>query len=561
MKATAFLSAKSYVLFVGLILTAVVILFMWIGSIRMDDFHAYHNSTAQVSVANVASETAYFVAEKRRLVSLFGQEHLALINQFKRDPNNETYYAELATKIADYFPNYFAFTVADAKGVLYYEDFDGFVGEYCLEDIKSFAKSKSYNPKIHPNPEAYHFDVMASIGGKNDPNVLFISFHADILSSLLKASQAIGHTLLLTYPDNKSLIEVTADGARNHWNRDDYHLSESELARILVKQSVNGTVWNVSDLSSIDLFTVYRNRIIEQSLVIFSVFSVIGFFSIVLLNREEKRREKSEQDLIIAKETADIANKAKSSFLASMSHELRTPLNAIIGYAELIEDEVDRTKNGHVKTDVIKIKQSGKHLLSLINEILDLSKIEAEKMELYIEKFMLKLLLEDVVTTVLPLLKKNNNTLEVVGPENIGPIHSDATRIRQILYNLLSNAAKFTDNSVISVHVTRELIGEHSGFKISIKDSGIGMSDEQVKQIFKPFAQADNSITRKYGGTGLDLAITKRFCAMLGGEIVVSSELGKGTTFTVKLRTNLEQSSAEQNEDDNYIIEQQKKVG
>ncbi|MGD8939132.1 MAG: response regulator [Gammaproteobacteria bacterium] len=535
-KSKSLVPSRNYLLFALLMLLSATLLLVWVGQTRIDDFHAYHLSTARDAAASVAVEVSQFVAEKKRLVDLFGREKLDLIQRFVKEPQNEQLYSELQNNIASYFPNYFAFTVADANGTPYFADFDGFVGESCKNDIESFARNNNYNPRIHPNPEAYHFDIMASFGEGEHSGVLFISFHADVLTSLISSSQALGHELMLTYPQKQSLIEVTSEGARNHWIRDDYRMSQQELDRVLYQKPVPGTVWFATDLQKPDLFELFRGNIITQSLIIFSVFATIGLFTLIVIKKEENRREKIEQDLVIAKERADIANKAKSEFLANMSHELRTPLNAIIGYSEMLAEEAVDGGFSQLMPDIGQIKSAGHHLLSLINEILDLSKIEAGQMEVFLEEFNLRALADEVIATVQPLVEKNYNQLTLQCEDDIGEIRSDTTKLRQILFNLISNASKFTQHGNISVHMYRETVDEYDYIRVNVKDTGIGMTESQLNRIFQPFAQADSSTTRKYGGTGLGLAITKRFCEMLGGEITASSAPGKGSTFFVTVK-------------------------
>ncbi len=229
------------------------------------------------------------------------------------------------------------------------------------------------------------------------------------------------------------------------------------------------------------------------------------------------------------------ANQAKSSFLAKMSHELRTPMNAIIGYAEmLIEDATDRADAGAI-ADLRKILSAARHLLGLINDVLDLSKIEAGKMDLYLESFDVCTLVHDVIPTAQPLIDRNKNQLKVDCPENFGTMRADATKLRQILLNLLSNASKFTEEGVVSLEVTRDQTGPREMIVMRVSDSGIGMTPEQMGRLFQVFSQADKSTSAKFGGTGLGLAISRQFARLMGGDITVTSKMGEGSAFTIRI--------------------------
>ena len=260
-------------------------------------------------------------------------------------------------------------------------------------------------------------------------------------------------------------------------------------------------------------------------------------------------RRLAELAVAAARDAAEDANRAKSTFIANMSHELRTPLSAIIGYSEMLQEEIEDSGDpANIAPDMRKIEGNARHLLGLINDVLDLSKVESGKMEVFAEEFDVAAMLRDVASTVARLVEKKGNTLALAFGGDLGTMHSDVTKVRQILLNLLSNAAKFTEGGTITLSATR-LVGEAGGdgdsVAFAVRDAGIGMSEEQLAKLFQRFQQADASTTRRFGGTGLGLSITQAFSAMLGGDVAVTSAPGQGSTFTVTLPARVAPPEAE----------------
>jgi len=285
---------------------------------------------------------------------------------------------------------------------------------------------------------------------------------------------------------------------------------------------VNGVKFGTVNFSS----TKSRDRFSDDALELVKLIS--NWIGVTI---ERKIAHK----MSVAKETAEAASETKSNFLANMSHELRTPLNAMLGYNEILIEEVITDDNTRYLSDLKKIKNAGSHLLALIDDILDLSKIEAGKMDVALEHFALKPLIEEVYNTILPVIDDNNNTFLLDYDDSISIIRADLTKLRQILFNLLSNAGKFTKDGLIKLSVMSEKLDSENWVVLTIRDTGIGMSREQLNKLFISFSQAEGSIQQKYGGTGLGLSITYRLCQLLGGSINVDSVLGVGTTFTVRL--------------------------
>jgi len=338
------------------------------------------------------------------------------------------------------------------------------------------------------------------------------------------------------------------------------HVSSEETENQLIYQLGNGQ-WDIPALRTL-LEDIVPQSSVFNDFELEHNFPVIGR-RVMLLNARKLRqgshaellvlamedvteRRRAEGEVAKAKEAAETANRTKSLFLANMSHELRTPLNAILGFSEMLHEEAVERHLQDFSGDLQKISTAGKHLLGLINDILDLSKIEAGKMELHLETFDVCTLIGEVASTIEMAVAKNGNTLQITCiPPEIGPMHADLSKVRQGLFNLVSNAAKFTHGGQIRVEAERQSMDGSDWIMFRVSDTGIGLSSEQIVRLFQSFTQADASTTRKFGGTGLGLALTRRFCQMMGGDVTVHSVLGKGSVFAIKLPATVSESIGE----------------
>jgi signal transduction histidine kinase/DNA-binding response OmpR family regulator len=336
-----------------------------------------------------------------------------------------------------------------------------------------------------------------------------------------------------------------------------FHVSSEETENRLIYELGNGQ-WDIPDLRTL-LEDIVPTSSVFNDFELEHDFPTIGR-RVMLLNARKLRqgshaelvvlamedvteRRRAEAEVAKAKEAAETANRTKSLFLANMSHELRTPLNAILGFSEMLQEDAIERGLLDFNTDLQKISTAGQNLLVLINDILDLSKIEAGKMELHLETFDIAALIADVAATIEMQVVKNGNVLEVTCAPDIGVMHGDLSKLRQGLFNLVSNATKFTHDGKIKVLAERLPMDGSEWIVFRVSDTGIGLSPEQIVKLFQPFTQADPSTTRKFGGTGLGLALTRRFCQMMSGDVTVHSEPGEGSVFTIKLPATIHETT------------------
>ncbi len=331
-----------------------------------------------------------------------------------------------------------------------------------------------------------------------------------------------------------------------------YGYSREQLRRMTVRDLVDPAALRVADAiqrlranstARFDSVHVARDGRHIPVETVAELFLFNGRETVLAICRDVTARKATEEALSRAKDAAEAASRAKSAFLASMSHELRTPLNAVIGYSELLQEEAEDAGQLDFLPELEKIRAAGRQLLSLVNDVLDLSKIEAGKMELHLSAFDVCALAAEVAGTVQPLVEKNNNRLTFSCEEGMGLIHADAIKVRQVLFNLLGNAAKFTSEGEISLRIGRD--AEAGEVVMAVQDTGIGMNEEQVAHLFEAFYRGGNG-TIIHEGTGLGLAITMRLLRLMGGQIKVESEVGVGSVFTVRLPSQMDPAAAEQ---------------
>ncbi|UCE76069.1 MAG: HAMP domain-containing histidine kinase [Gammaproteobacteria bacterium] len=509
---------KNYTAFMLIIAILVVGMLALIVQTRFQDFKAYHTAIAQESTAGVASEAARFIAEKKRLVDLFAAEHLQLIQELADNPEDEALKRRLQERVSAYFPAHFAFTVTDPAGTPQLEDFDGLIGELCRQDINTSLSTGTQHPRIHPHSEVYHFDILAPFGSGAAAGILLVSFHADILGGALKSAQTPQHQTMLVYPDASQLIEVTADGARINWERDDYRLSADEQHRILSRQAVPGSVWDAVDLHAPDLFTSFMASLLRQSAFILLPFILVSTVMLFYVRREEVRRRKAE--------------KRKDEFVSVVSHELRTPLTSIRGALTLINSEATGKLEPKAKSLTTIALNNALRLETLVNDILDVQKISAGKMEFRKRPVELTPLVERCIVDNRSYGEQHSSSYVLTDAPSGIVVNVDEGRIGQVMSNLLSNAAKYgaeRDTIEVAIAVNGRFV------RVNVTDHGPGIPEAARHRLFQKFEQVDSSDTRKVGGTGLGLSIVKLITEAHGGKAGFDTETGAGSTFYIEL--------------------------
>lgn len=486
---------------------------------RYQQYRQFQTTNAETVAIGVATEVAQFIRERQRMVALFTEEHIDTVARLlKNRDDSEEIVAYLRQRAGRFFPDMFALTILDAQGQPLWDDFDGLIGDLCLEDARQLLATGRHSVRVHPNPLVYHFDIMAPWNKDGANGLFFISFSADYLGQLLRVRQIPGHQLLLVDRGAQNLIEITPDGARINWPRQDYRMQPDELARLLTSMPVSGTRWEVVDLREAGLFEGELRDIIVEALIIFTIFAAVIVITVRLLWLEARRRIHAEQ--------------ARDEFVALVSHELRTPLTAVRGTLGLLANEVTGELNPKTRDMASMALRNAEHLGLLVDDLLDLQKLEAGKMVFHKELVTMSSIVEHAVASYSDYARRLGARFRITDEAKDVCVRVDAQRIEQVLANLLSNAVKYgADEDCIDIAIRRE----DAQVKVVVTDHGQGVPPEFQSRLFKAFEQSGDRRRQVIRGTGLGLYIARAIVMEHEGKIGFLSRNGEGADFWFEL--------------------------
>jgi len=505
---------------IGLMLVLACAALLWVVRDRMTDFSAYHHTFAVGAVGEAASQIAWLLEDRQRRVNLFAEDHRELLERLAAQPENDALHQQMVLRLRRAFPDYFAYVLARASGEPFWTDFDGYIGEICVDDIKSFAESGKNRARIHPNPIEYHFDVMARWQTSGRPaRILMVSFKPDRLTQRLRAVKVPGHELMLVLSGESILIEVTQQGARTVLSRDDYRLNEEEKERILHRQDIAGSRWQLVDSYEPGFVAAHRRSLLFDMAKFMAVFLGVAGVSVWLIRREEIARKRAEE--------------AREDLMAAVTHELRTPITSITASLGLLASGALGAFPDKAR-DLVEIMNRGAvRLRRLVDDMLDARRIESGRLQLKLEALELSALVKESLlqnaayAETLGVSFMRHDTLEPTW------VMADHVRLEQIMANLLSNAAKYSpQGGTVEVLVSTPRPG---WVRVSVTDHGPGIREEFRKQLFQQYAQDDQSKPVDIPGTGLGLHIVKMLVTQHGGTVGVDNAAGGGSVFYFEL--------------------------
>jgi len=511
-----FIWAITFIVCIPLVISVIL---AWVGYGRIKDFESNQDRIARSTVEITSEDIGNIIEENHRLVKLFAKIERAMIARLAVNPDDYGLRGKLQTKIKEFFPHSFAFTIADTKGNPLLDDFDGFVGDICIDDMREMIATHKYAVRIHPNAYVYHYDSMATWEYKGKRGIFFVSFAPEMIARMLHAASPAGHELMLLIKQQGYLMEITEKGARNVIARNDYRLTPQERSRILEMLPVRDSKWHLADLANPDLFSKFHIQTYRTyGLLILTLIIIAIVFSLAVLHFERKRQ---------------LAESMRDEMLSLFSHDLRSPLIGIKGATELLKEHgstIDRTKKQHLYR---LIHDYVMHMGRIVDDILDVHRLENGKMEFRFEQTSLQGLLsqalemmEGYATQFKVKLVQEHDISEDIS------IYGDRQRLLRAITNLIINALKFSPaGESISVVTARR------GDKvvISVADHGPGIPLSLQPHVFQKFVQSRKRQVHNLPSTGLGLTIVKYIIEAHGGRVYFESTYNKGTTFYIEL--------------------------
>lgn len=495
---------------------------IWAAYSQYLDYRYYQNQVAIESTNAIGPQISAFIKEKSRLVSLYAQKNLQSIIKLYHDPENDQLREAMSKDLGLYFPQMLAFTLANANGEPYWEDFDGLIGELCRSELQQFAAGETVLPTIHPIYNGYHFDVMTQVHYQGETHILFVSFLASVLGDLLSAAKTPDHELMLILPKKDDLIEVVPGGARDLIERQDYRMQPGELQRILLRKPVHNTQWDVVDLIADGVMKRYTLILIMEISAILLVFNVTGLTLVLRLWKADNAREKAEQH-------RHLAQQQKDAMMAMVAHEFRTPLTAISGALDMLEMTLE---DGSVKARELQniALRNTQRLQFLVNDFVDLKQLESSEFKLDIAQIDLCGIVSESIVANSTYAKRFNVTLSFDKPAAAIWIQADGNRISQVLSNLISNAIKYGGaNKTVSLRICKN----EQFARVEVSDQGEGVPEEFHANLFKSFSKLAKN--NKVKSSGLGLSIVKSIIEKHQGRAGFEFSEGHGSTFYFEL--------------------------
>lgn len=487
---------------------------------RVSRFETSHHDLARTTSAEVANQVTFILSERQRQVQLYAEDHLPLLRQLQAAPDDTAIHKQLERSLKRVFPDVFGFTITNDQGVPLTPDFDGYVGDVCVQDIQTYVLRGFYAARIHPNNLAYHYDVMANWRGTGDrPFVLMVSFAPTELAQMIHSIQPPGHQLMLVSKEVRPMIEVTAEGARNRTPREDYHLTPEELDRLLARHPVAHSQWQVADLAQPDFFAAYQRRTLWGTLLLLLAFGLVIGTALFLLHREDRRRQAAER--------------SREELLSVITHEMRTPISTISSTLSFLDQGQLGELPPRLQTGLTMIGRNAERLLRLIDDLLESRRIESGRLSLQKCPVDLTLNVRDTLTQLRDYAQQSEVQLDFTPPEEPLWVHADPVRLQQIGSNLVSNAAKFSPRGgTVRVGIMKTGQGKA---RVCISDDGPGIPADFGPHVFEKFARGPARPNRPIASTGLGLSIVKALVEAHGGSVGFESVEGHGVTFYFEL--------------------------